>query len=348
MKTTLLIMAAGIGSRFGTGIKQLEPVDDAGHIIMDYSIHDALEAGFNHVVFIIRKDIEQEFKEVIGERIKAICAAHDVTVDYAFQDINDIPGTLPEGRTKPWGTGQAVLAAKKIIKTPFIVINADDYYGKEGFKAVHEYLVNGGKSCMAGFVLKNTLSDNGGVTRGICKMDEDYNLTEVVETKNIVKNVTGAEAEGMAVDVDSLVSMNMWGLTPDFFTTLEEGFKEFFEKEVPGNPLKAEYLIPIFIGELLEHGKMSVKVLKTNDLATATIPIIGSLGEFLGVGKEFAVMVCAAGSETMNLISPTQAVLMGALAIAGVPFPRWVKAVLPFFFIVIAIVSIVVTIAVLL
>ena len=265
MKTTLLIMAAGIGSRFGTGIKQLEPVDDAGHIIMDYSIHDALEAGFNHVVFIIRKDIEQEFKEVIGERIKAICAAHDVTVDYAFQDINDIPGTLPEGRTKPWGTGQAVLAAKEVIKTPLIVINADDYYGKEGFKAVHEYLVNGGKSCMAGFVLKNTLSDNGGVTRGICKMDEDYNLTEVVETKNIVKTAAGAEAEGMAVDVDSLVSMNMWGLTPDFLTTLEEGFKEFFEKEVPGNPLKAEYLIPIFIGELLEHGKMSVKVLKTND-----------------------------------------------------------------------------------
>ena len=258
-------MAAGIGSRFGTGIKQLEPVDDAGHIIMDYSIHDALEAGFNHVVFIIRKDIEQEFKEVIGERIKAICAAHDVTVDYAFQDINDIPGTLPEGRTKPWGTGQAVLAAKEVIKTPLIVINADDYYGKEGFKAVHEYLVNGGKSCMAGFVLKNTLSDNGGVTRGICKMDEDYNLTEVVETKNIVKTAAGAEAEGMAVDVDSLVSMNMWGLTPDFLTTLEEGFKEFFEKEVPGNPLKAEYLIPIFIGELLEHGKISVKVLKTND-----------------------------------------------------------------------------------
>lgn len=265
MKTTLLIMAAGIGSRFGTGIKQLEPVDDAGHIIMDYSIHDALEAGFNHVVFIIRKDIEQEFKEVIGERIKAICAAHDVTVDYAFQDINDIPGTLPEGRTKPWGTGQAVLAAKEVIKTPLIVINADDYYGKEGFKAVHEYLVNGGKSCMAGFVLKNTLSDNGGVTRGICKMNEDYNLTEVVETKNIVKTAAGAEAEGMAVDVDSLVSMNMWGLTPDFLTTLEEGFKEFFEKEAPGNPLKAEYLIPIFIGELLEHGKMSVKVLKTND-----------------------------------------------------------------------------------
>ena len=265
MNTTLLIMAAGIGSRFGKGIKQLEPVDDAGHIIMDYSIHDAIEAGFNHVVFIVRKDIEQEFKEVIGERIKAICSAHDVTVDYAFQDINDIPGTLPEGRTKPWGTGQAVLVAKELLKTPFIVINADDYYGKEGFKAVHEYLVNGGKFCMAGFVLKNTLSDNGGVTRGICKMDEQNNLTEVVETKNIVKTADGAEADGKVIDVDSLVSMNMWGLTPGFLDVLEEGFKKFFEKEVPGNPLKAEYLIPIFIGELLEQGKMSVKVLKTND-----------------------------------------------------------------------------------
>ena len=265
MNTTLLIMAAGIGSRFGTGIKQLEPVDDAGHIIMDYSIHDAIEAGFNHVVFIIRKDIEKEFKEAIGNRIAAICSFHDVTVDYAFQDINDIPGELPAGRTKPWGTGQAVLAAKNMIDTPFIVINADDYYGKEGFKAVHEYLVNGGKSCMAGFVLKNTLSDNGGVTRGICKMDEDNNLTEVVETKNIVKTADGAEVDGVAVDVYSLVSMNMWGLTPDFLDVLEEGFKEFFEKEVPGNPLKAEYLIPIFIGQLLEQGKMFVKVLKTND-----------------------------------------------------------------------------------
>jgi len=243
----------------------LKEVDAPNHIIMDYSIHDAIEAGFNHVVFIIRKDIEKEFKEVIGDRITAICSAHDVTVDYAFQDINDIPGTLPEGRTKPWGTGQAVLAAKKVIDTPFIVINADDYYGKEGFKAVHEYLVNGGKSCMAGFVLKNTLSDNGGVTRGICKMDEENNLTEVVETKNIVKTEHGAETDGVDVNVDSLVSMNMWGLTPEFLDVLEEGFNEFFEKKVPENPLKAEYLIPIFIGELLNKGKISVKVLKTND-----------------------------------------------------------------------------------
>ena len=265
MQTTLLIMAAGIGSRFGGGIKQLEPVDAQNHIIMDYSIHDAIEAGFNKVVFIIRKDIEKEFKEVIGERIASICAEHGVTVDYAFQDINNIPGTLPEGRTKPWGTGQAVLAAKSVLTTPFIVINADDYYGKEGFRAVHEYLVTGGESCMAGFVLKNTLSDNGGVTRGICKMDAENNLTEVVETKNIVKTADGAETEGTVLDVNSLVSMNMWGLTPKFLKTLGGGFAEFFDKEVPENPLKAEYLIPTFIGELLAKGEMSVKVLKTND-----------------------------------------------------------------------------------
>ena len=265
MKTTLLIMAAGIGSRFGGGIKQLEPVDDKGHIIMDYSVHDAIEAGFNKVIFIIRRDIEEEFKEVIGDRIAAVCADNGVTVDYAFQDIRDIPGELPKDRTKPWGTGQAVLAAKDLITTPFIVINADDYYGKEGFQAVHEYLVNGGQSCMAGFVLKNTLSDNGGVTRGICKMDADNNLTEVVETKNIVKTADGAEADGVKLDIDSLVSMNMWGLTPEFLNVLEKGFVAFFEKEVPANPLKAEYLIPIFIGQLLEKGQMAVKVLKTND-----------------------------------------------------------------------------------
>lgn len=265
MKTTLLIMAAGIGSRFGSGIKQLESVDNKGHIIMDYSVHDAIEAGFNHVVFIIRKDIEKEFKEVIGDRIEKVCQKNHVNVEYVFQDINDIPGELPEGRTKPWGTGQAVLAAKKVIDSPFIVINADDYYGKEGFKAVHEYLVNGGKSCMAGFVLKNTLSDNGGVTRGICKMDAQNNLTEVVETKNIIKTSDGAEADGVKIDTESLVSMNMWGLTPAFLATLEEGFKVFFKEEVPENPMKAEYLIPIFIGQLLEQGKMSVKVLKSND-----------------------------------------------------------------------------------
>ena len=265
METTLLIMAAGIGSRFGGGIKQLEPVDGGRHIIMDYSIHDAIEAGFNHVVFVIRKDIEAEFREVIGDRIAAVCAAKGVTVDYAFQDLHDIPGQFPEGRTKPWGTGQAVLAAKQVLKTPFVVINADDYYGKEGLRALHEHLVSGGGDCMAGFVLRNTLSDNGGVTRGICKMDEKSCLTQVTETKNILKTAAGAQADGVELDLDSLVSMNMWGLTLDFLQVLEQGFAEFFEKEVPANPLKAEYLIPTFIGELLSQNKISVKVLKTND-----------------------------------------------------------------------------------
>lgn len=265
METTLLIMAAGIGSRFGGGIKQLEPVDGGRHIIMDYSIHDAIEAGFNHVVFVIRKDIEAEFREVIGDRIAAVCAGKGVTVDYAFQDLHDIPGQFPEGRTKPWGTGQAVLAAKQVLKTPFVVINADDYYGKEGLRALHEHLVSGGGDCMAGFVLRNTLSDNGGVTRGICKMDEKSCLTQVTETKNILKTAAGAQADGVELDLDSLVSMNMWGLTLDFLQVLEQGFAEFFEKEVPANPLKAEYLIPTFIGELLSQNKISVKVLKTND-----------------------------------------------------------------------------------
>ena len=213
----------------------------------------------------IRRDIEKEFKEVIGDRIEAVCKKHDIAIDYAFQDIKDIPGQLPEGRTKPWGTGQAVLAAKQFLTDPFIVINADDYYGKEGFTAVHKYLVEEGSSCMAGFVLKNTLSDNGGVTSGICKMDEESNLTEIVETRNIIKTADGAEADGKTFDLESLVSMNMWGLTPDFLKVLEDGFREFFEKEVPNNPQKAEYLIPTFIGELLEQGKVSVKVLnKTN------------------------------------------------------------------------------------
>lgn len=265
MKTTLLIMVAGIGSRFGEGTKQLEPIDNNNHIIMDYSIHDAIEAGFNEVVFIIRKDIEEEFKKVIGDRISDVCANYNVTVDYAFQDINDIPGNLPEGRTKPWGTGQAVLSAKNIIDSSFVVINADDYYGKEAFKAVHEFLVNGGKSCMAGFVLKNTLSDNGSVTRGICKMDIDNNLTEIIETKNIIKTGDGAIVDDQVLDIDSLVSMNMWGLTPDFLDALEEGFKEFFDKEVSQDPLKSEYLIPVFIGQLLEQGEINVKVLRTDD-----------------------------------------------------------------------------------
>lgn len=265
MKTSLVIMAAGIGSRFGGGIKQLEPVDTNGHIIMDYSIHDAVEAGFNKVIFIIRKDIEADFREVIGNRIEAICRKSGVEVYYAFQDIRDIPGELPEGRTKPWGTGQAVLAAKDLIREPFIVINADDYYGKEGFRQIHEALTSeSGEHCMAGFVLKNTLSDNGGVTRGICHMKDRY-LTRIKETKNIRKTPKGAEADGTAIDTDSLVSMNMWGFRPEYLQQLEQGFRDFFRKEVPENPLKSEFLIPIHIGDLLEADGISVKVLPTDD-----------------------------------------------------------------------------------
>lgn len=265
MDTTLVIMAAGIGSRFGGGIKQLETVDENKHIIMDYSIHDAIKAGFNKIVFIIRKDIAKEFKEVIGDRIEKVCALHNVKVAYAYQELENIPGSLPEGRKKPWGTGQAVLAAKEYLTEPFVVINADDYYGQEIYQKLHDYLVQENPTyCMAGFILKNTLSDNGGVTRGICHMKDGY-LSDIVETKNIVKTADGAESNGRALDVESLVSMNMWGLTPDFIPVLEKGFEEFFEKEVPQDPTGSEYLLPILVGELLAKDEIQVKVIKSED-----------------------------------------------------------------------------------
>lgn len=266
MQTTLVVMAAGIGSRFGEGIKQLEPVDDIGHIIMDYSVHDAIEAGFNHIIFVIRKDIEQIFKDSIGYRIKSICKSKGISFSYVFQDINDIPGNMPEGRRKPWGTGHAVLAAKDMINSPFLVINADDYYGKESFKLIHDYLVYENKPCMAGFILKNTLSNNGGVTRGICRTDMDGFLSDIKETKNIVKTGNGAEADGNRLDMNSLVSMNMWGFMPDFINILEKQFEIFFKEDVKKDPLKAEFLIPNVVEKLLEDRKISVKVLKTNDI----------------------------------------------------------------------------------
>lgn len=270
MKTALLIMAAGIGSRFGGGIKQLEPVGPNGEIIMDYSIHDAIEAGFNQIVFIIRKDIEKDFRKVIGDRIEAVCAQRGVEVAYAFQRMDAIPAgnTVPEGRTKPWGTGQAVLAAKDVVDCPFAAINADDYYGKEAFAKLHNFLCQDGAAnscCMAGFILKNTLSDNGGVTRGVCQVDEQGYLTDVVETSDIVKTASGAQAGGVDIDAESYVSMNMWGLRPEFMAVLEEGFEAFFQTAVKDAPLKAEYLLPIYIGQLLRERKVSVKVLQTND-----------------------------------------------------------------------------------
>ena len=271
-KTALVIMAAGVGSRFGNGIKQLAPVGPNGEIIMDYSIRDALEAGFNKIVFIIRKDLEEEFKSTIGARVEKIAE-----VAYAYQEMEKLPEGFvkPADRTKPWGTGHAVICAREFLTEPFAVINADDYYGKEAYVKVHDYLVQEQPAddvlhiCMAGFRLGNTLSDNGSVTRGLCHIT-DGKLTGVTETHNIFKTADGAESRedgqpAEKLDLNELVSMNMWGLTPDFLQTLEKGFAEFFEKEVPANPLKAEYLIPIYIGELLKKDQMSVKVLRTND-----------------------------------------------------------------------------------
>ena len=271
MKTTLVIMAAGIGSRYGGGIKQLAAVGPNGEIIMDYSIHDAIEAGFDKIVFIIRHDIEQAFREAIGDRIEGICAGLGVELGYAFQELDALPEgvTLPEGRTKPWGTGQAVLSCKDQLDGPFAVINADDYYGKQAFVILHDFLQNytpekPGDLCMAGFVLKNTLSDNGAVTRGICRMNEEGYLTGVDETSGIEKTPEGAQAGGKIIDAESLVSMNMWGLTPEFADMLEKGFVEFFG-DIAGNEMKAEYLLPIFIDSLLKQGKVNVKVLPTQD-----------------------------------------------------------------------------------
>ena len=271
MKTTLVIMAAGIGSRYGGGIKQLAAVGPNGEIIMDYSIHDAIEAGFDKIVFIIRHDIEEAFREAIGDRIEGICAGLGVELGYAFQELDALPEgvTLPEGRTKPWGTGQAVLACKDQLDGPFAVINADDYYGKQAFVLLHDFLQNytpekPGDLCMAGFVLKNTLSDNGAVTRGICRMNEEGFLTGVDETSGIEKTADGAQAGGKVIDAESLVSMNMWGLTPEFADMLEKGFVEFFGG-IAGNEMKAEYLLPIFIDSLLKQSKVNVKVLPTQD-----------------------------------------------------------------------------------
>jgi bifunctional N-acetylglucosamine-1-phosphate-uridyltransferase/glucosamine-1-phosphate-acetyltransferase GlmU-like protein len=275
MDTSLVILAAGIGSRYGGGIKQLEKVGPSGEIIMDYSIHDALEAGFNKVVFIIRKDLDADFRSIIGDRIAKV-----THVEYAYQELNDVPAgcRVPEDRRKPWGTGQALLAAKDCIHEPFLVINADDYYGKEGFVKIHDYLVlqperpEGAPEdiCMAGFILGNTLSDNGGVTRGICLQDKEGHLTGIRETKNIIKTENGAGAAEMtddgleAIDPGSLVSMNMWGMQTSFLDELVKGFPEFL-KNIPAGNVTAEYLLPNIVDTLLKSGRAEVSVLESND-----------------------------------------------------------------------------------
>ena len=269
-KTALVIMAAGIGSRFGGGIKQLEPIDDGGYIIMDYSIHDAIKAGFDKVIFIIRKDIEKDFKEIIGDRIERVCSKSGVEVAYCFQDMEDIPSgyDVPVERTKPWGTGQAILAAKDVIDSPFAVINADDYYGTKAFGELHEWLIeehSDDDASLVGYILKNTLSENGAVTRGVCKVDDNGYLVDIQETSDIVRTAEGVSGSNGALAENVIVSMNMWGFVPAYLDILDAGFEEFFKNKVSGNPLKAEYLLPTHVGDLLKDGKISVKVLESPD-----------------------------------------------------------------------------------
>lgn len=268
---TLVIMAAGMGSRFGDGIKQLEPVGPQGEIIMDYSIYDAMKAGFDKVVFVIRKDLEKEFRRVIGDRIAKI-----IKVEYAFQEKEDLPQKYQkqyENRQKPWGTGQAILACKNVIKEPFLVINADDYYGKQAYEVAYQYLTKEVEKsqtlqlAMVGFVLKNTLSQNGGVTRGLCHVDQNQMLVDIVETRNIEKRDQGAvireDGQEISVDAQGVVSMNMWGLRPSFFEVLETGFENFLETLT--DEQKDEYLLPNVIGNLLKEKNAEVKVLQTQD-----------------------------------------------------------------------------------
>ena len=271
--TTLVIMAAGIGSRFGGGIKQLAPVGPGGEIIMDYSIHDALAAGFNKIIFIIRKDLEQDFREIIGNRIEKIA-----NVEYAFQELDALPEGyhVTEGRKKPWGTGQAVLTVKGLVHEPFLVINADDYYGREGFFKIHDYMVNEMDAdgdlydmCMGGFILENTLSENGTVTRGVCDVNPDGTLKDVTETYDIERRGNGIFANDeqgnpVIVDAKQYVSMNMWGLPPKFLDALEEGFPKFLDGIKEGDS-KAEYLLPKIIDQQIKAGKARVKVLETRD-----------------------------------------------------------------------------------
>ena len=266
MHKTLVILAAGIGSRFGGGIKQLTPVDEYNHLIIDYSIHDAIAAGFDKIVFIIRHDIEADFRAVIGDRIEAVCMPLGVEIAYAYQEIADVPNyegkEMSVGRTKPWGTGHAILCCSPLIDSPFAVINADDYYGKNGFKKAAEFLSTNPESyALVGYILKNTLSDNGGVTRGICSV-VDGKLTGIAETKNIVKVADGAEVGGVSVNIESLVSMNFWCYPASFLSVLKTGFQEFLENMKDGK--KDEYLLPIIADGMLKDG-IEFSVLPTED-----------------------------------------------------------------------------------
>ena len=264
-KPTLLILAAGMGSRYG-GLKQIDPVGPAGETIIDYSIYDALRAGFGKLVFVIRKDIEQQFKEIIGARFEK-----RVAVEYVFQELDKLPPgfSRPAGRTKPWGTTHAILMAEQAIKEPFAAINADDFYGQQAYKLLANYLTSGSSDyAMVGFILKNTLSDFGSVARGVSRTDAADYLTSVVEMMKIERDGAAAKntnAEGNITRLtgDEAVSMNFWGFTPAVFPQLKTKFAEFLKKS--GGELKSECYIPSTVNDLVVAGQAKVKVLRTND-----------------------------------------------------------------------------------
>ncbi len=261
-QTTLVVMAAGMGSRYG-GLKQIDPIGPNGEIIIDYSVYDAIKAGFSKVVFIIKKENEEVFREIIGNKLEKI-----VDVDYAFQDVNDIPGGNIYGREKPWGTGHAVLAAKPFVKTPFAVINSDDFYGKTAFAGLQDFLANVSDNeryqyAMMGFILENTLTDNGSVARGICDVSGDGFLQQITERTKIQRfdDVTKFEENGIwtPIKAGSFVSMNTWGFTLSIFDELEARFPQFL-KDSQDNILKAEYFLPSVVDALIQEKKADVKV----------------------------------------------------------------------------------------
>ena len=249
-KMSLLVMAAGMGSRFG-GLKQIEPVGPHGEVILEFSVYDALEAGFDKAVFVIKKAIERDFREIIGKRIEKM-----IDVEYAFQQLEDIPApfTVPAERVKPWGTGQAVLCAKKFIDTPFAVINADDFYGKNGYKELKKHFETSTETCMVGYLLQNTVSENGTVARGICEIENGY-LTGVTEHLSIPKDND--------FPADTIASMNMFGFMPTLFDELDRGFVEFLKER--GTELKSEYLLPRIVDKMIKQDGEKVKVLYTDD-----------------------------------------------------------------------------------
>lgn len=258
---TLVVMAAGMGSRFG-GLKQIAPVGRHGEAILDFSVYDAVKAGFNKVVFVINRGIEKDFKETVGKRIEK-----QVQVEYVFQDIKDLPSgyICPENREKPWGTGQAVLCCKDVVKEPFAVINADDYYGPSAFKQIYEYLKKAsGNYCMVGFRLKNTVTENGTVSRGICSIRCGF-LKDITERTAINSSCAFTEdgENYTLLKPDTVVSMNIWGFTPDIFGYLEREFKNFLNKKI--NTLKAEFYLPGCVDTLIKNGEKKVKVLASED-----------------------------------------------------------------------------------